>query len=143
MKLACALAILLLPGLSVAATYKCKDAEGNWTEAACGSSSQPAPTSQPTQVHPHRMALLKWCESEWPNDFRMQKHCTDTQSAAAARMTPIIERSKQAGYEEDKQIIGACANEWRAGDGFNFQMVEHCWKTQSKARDAMKRERGE
>lgn len=74
------------------------------------------------------------CAVEWPNDYRMQKHCHDRQVEAMvalnqmrAFMTPIQE-----------EIALRCAGEWVLPSGnYDYRMVKYCWEKQVDAYDAM------
>ena len=79
------------------------------------------------------------CAEDWPDDYTMQEFCISQQVEAAQRMVPVVER--YGGSDNDSpeaRALKKCANDWQKGDGFDFTMVEFCWKQQSEALERLR-----
>lgn len=91
MRYAAILAALLLcasPYIG-AATYKCKDANGNWTEAACTGAAAPPPKPEDPQAtaNARRSGWEKLCASR---SWDYTRHCIDDHEQNYREMNNIL-----------------------------------------------------
>lgn len=83
-------------------------------------------------------SVEEFCEDEWPDDYRMQRHCMDKQREGAAvleafqdRYDLSIENSRRRAEEGDVPavIYHRCTREWHP----DFRMIAHCLQKQEEA----------
>lgn len=124
------------------AKYKCKDADGNWTEAACTGAAAPPPREvadakpRPSENNAEFQKMKDFCAAKWPTDFNMQKYCLDQQSEAARKIASEFTKD----VPDDLKIAGgACALKWTgADDRKDWVMIEYCWRQQKEAHDNLR-----
>ena len=89
-----------------------------------------------------------YCASEWPGDFRMQKHCVDRQREGAVKAGAFFNKygldklGKGADISNNPhaQIWAKCERDWRLPrfDTWDWRMVAHCLGRQIEAYDSLR-----
>ena len=89
------------------------------------------------------------CSSEWPGDFRMQKHCIERQHEGINKLIAFTKRNgvvldkidfsddaKRTPYEE---MYIKCFMDWFDEDkGADYRMLSYCIERQEEAYKALK-----
>ena len=128
---------------AIAQVYKCDTPSGIvYSQIPCAPDAQKlfersSPRGQPSGPRPStarnetQQAIHTWCASQWPDDFRMQKHCYDKQIEAAGKAAVL--RDRVARTSALQAAADACAEQWKIPEAYDFRMVNHCVTRQIEA----------
>ncbi len=79
------------------------------------------------------------CSQDWPNNYRMQEYCIDTQVESYNNLVNV----KNRGLSSDLQSIFAqCLADWKSANGRNWRMVEYCFENQVESYDRLRASSG-
>jgi hypothetical protein len=88
----------------------------------------------------HR-AYSKFCEEEWPNDYRMELYCQENQKIAAERLANlevrIWERAGTTAGQVAERIFKFCRAEWPR----DYSMSYYCIENQTEAYNRLQKRR--
>jgi hypothetical protein len=86
-------------------------------------------------------AYSKFCEEEWPNDYRMELYCQENQKIAAERLANleirIWERAGTTAGQVAERIFKFCRAEWPR----DYSMSYYCVENQTEAYNRLQKRR--
>lgn len=114
------------------ATYKCKDAKGNWTEAACTGAA--APPVEPPAVGRNIAAenalyerYRTYCKDLGYSTYSSETSCAYEHMQGIRYVLKVQDEFAEGTPQRDK--INACVARWyiRTVDLFDGRMLKHCY----------------
>ena len=85
---------------------------------------------------PNAIALINArCQKKWGDDFRMQRHCRDKQTAAMLWVGEFVRKHKiKPGSNDAKaKALTQCWTKWSEQDNPDWRMVKYCTEKQIEA----------
>lgn len=95
----------------------------------------PVPAQAQFEKEEIKATIQSHCRSEWPNDFRMRRHCQEQQRKGVRELARLSDSNGGIPKNAFQTAFSGCVREWPE----DYRMMAHCLQQQIKGYDETER----